>query len=242
VCGRFSWKNINVANPTELLLPSSSNIDQYRMLVTSATYTIRSNLSNEFRFGFTRNNNGNTNSFAGQAFAKALGINGIGTNNLYFNGVTELDFNSVTSLNSDRLSSISQSNAFQYTDTLSWIKGRHTMRFGTDVRHIQSVSPLGFNGADNYGTFDFTSAMFTGNDFADFLLGIPNRSFYDTVHQDNDGRSIYYNFFAQDTFQVTSRFTLSYGLRYEYHPGYVDAGGDIGNFDPSVPGSGVSAT
>ena len=240
VFGRFSWKNISVANPTELLLPSSSFIDQYRMLVTSATYNIRPNLSNEFRFGFTRNNNGNTNPFGGPAFAKSLGINGIATNNLYYNGVTELDFNSMTSLNADRLSSISKSNVFQYTDTVSWTKGRHTMRFGTDIRHIQSVSPLGFNGADNYGTFDFTSATFTGNDVADFLLGIPNRSFYDTVHQDNDGRSTYYNFFGQDTFQLTSRFTLSYGLRYEYHPGYVDAGGDIGNFDPSVPGSGVA--
>ena len=238
IFGRFSWKNISVANPTELLLPSSNFVNQYRMLVASATYNFRANLINEFRFGFTRNNNGNTNPFNGQAFAQTLGINGIGSNNLYFNGVTELDFNSVTSLNADRLSSISKSNVFQYTDTLSWIKGRHTMKFGMDIRHVQAVTPLGFNGADNYGTFDFGSALFTGNDFADFLLGIPSTSFYDTVSQDNDGRSIYYNFYGQDTFQVTPKFTLSYGLRYEFHPGYQDAAGDIGNFDPSVPLSG----
>jgi hypothetical protein len=112
------------------------------------------------------------------------------------------------------------------------------MKFGMDIRHIQSVSPLGFNGADNYGTFDFTETLFTGNDFADFLLGLPNKSFYDTVSQDNNGHSIYYNFFGQDTFQATPKFTLSLGLRYEYHPGYEDAGGDIGNFDPSLKGAG----
>jgi Carboxypeptidase regulatory-like domain len=236
--GRFSWKNITQAQPTKLLVPSKDYIDQYRMFVVSASYSFKPNLVNEFRFGFTRNNNGTTDPFKGQAFAQSLGINNIGSNNLYFNGITELDFNSITKLDVDRLSSINKSNVFEYTDTLSWIKGRHTMKFGGDIRHIQSVSPLGFNGADNYGTFDFTSALFTGNDFADFLLGIPSTSFYDTVKQDNDGRSIYYNFFGQDTFQVSQKLTLSYGLRYEYHPGYTDAGGDIGNFDPSLKGAG----
>ena len=238
IFARFSWKNISQAQPTELLLPTSTFIDQYRLLVVSATYNFKPNLINEARFGYTRNNNGNTNPFTGPAFAQSLGLTGIGTNNLYFNGVTEVDFNNLTSLNVARLSSISQSNTYQYTDTLSWTKGRHAMKFGGDIRHIQAVSPLGFNGADNYGTFDFSSALFTGNEFADFLLGIPNSSFYDTVQMDNDGRSTYYNFYGQDTWQVTPRLTLSYGLRYEYHPGYQDASGNIGNFDPTVPKSG----
>jgi hypothetical protein len=203
------------------------------MLVVSASYSFKPTLINEFRFGFTRNNNGYTNPFDGMAFAQTVGIDGIADNNLFFN-----DFNSIDSLNVNRLSGINKSNVFEYTDTLSWTKGRHTMKFGLDLRHIQSVSPLSFEGADNYGTFDFTSAKFTGNDFADFLLGIPNNTFYDTVSQDNNGSSIYYNFFGQDTFQVSSRLTLSLGLRYEYHPGYSDAGGNIGNFDPTVSGSG----
>ena len=238
IFGRFSWKNIGVTSPTELLVASSNFVDQYRMLVASGTYSFRPNLINEFRFGFTRNNNGKTNPFNGKTFAQSLGLNGIANNNLFFNGITEVDFNQITSLNVDRLSNINRSNVFQYTDTLSWIKGRHTMKFGMDLRHIQSVSPLGFNGADNYGTFDFTPQLFTGYDFSDFLLGIPSTTFFDTVSQDNDGRSLYYNFYAQDTFQFSPKLTLSYGLRYEYHPGYQDAGGNIGNFDPSAPLSG----
>jgi Carboxypeptidase regulatory-like domain len=236
--GRFSWKNIDQAQPTKLLVPSKSFIDQYRMLVVSASYSIKPNLINEFRFGFTRNNNGYTNPFDGKAFAQSVGIDGIADNNLFFNGIPELDFNSIDSLNVNRLSGINQSNVYEYTDTLNWIKGRHTMKFGLDIRHIQSVSPLSFEGADNYGTFEFQSALFTGNDFGDFLLGIPSNTFYDTVSQDNNGRSIYYNFFGQDTFELSSRLTLSLGLRYEYHPGYTDAGGNIGNFDPSLPRSG----
>jgi hypothetical protein len=132
------------------------------MLVVSASYNFRPNLVNEFRFGFTRNNNGLTNPFDGKAFAQTLGINGIADNDLYFNGVTEADFNSITSLKVDRLSSINKSNIYQYTDILSWVKGRHTLKFGGDIRHIQSISPLSFNCADNYGSFDFTSGLFTG--------------------------------------------------------------------------------
>ena len=80
--------------------------------------------------------------------------------------------------------------------------------------------------------------MFTGVDFADFLLGIPNQTFYDVVKQDNDGISKHYHFFAQDEWRVNPRLTLSYGVRYELHPGYYDKYGDIGNFDPSVALSG----
>jgi hypothetical protein len=237
--GRFSWKNIAEIQPTSLLLPTSSSIDQYRMLVVSATYNFKPTLLNEFRFGYTRNSTGTTNPFDGPSFAKDLGLDNIGDNNLFFNGVTQIGFpnGSITSIDVDRLSSVTQSNTFQYTDTVTWTKGRHSMKFGLDLRHIEAITPLGFNGADNYGSFDFDST-FTGYDFADFLLGLPTSTFYDTVRQDNHGLSTYYNFYGQDTWQVTPRFTLSYGLRYEYHPGYHDTSGNIGNFDPSVPKSG----
>ncbi len=102
------------------------------------------------------------------------------------------------------------------------------------------MTPLGFNGSDNYGTFGYSNAgggvgQYTGVDFADFLLGIPNNTFYDVVQQDNDGKSHHYHFFAQDQWKASPRLTLTYGVRYEYHPGYSDPNGDIGNFDPSLP-------
>ena len=76
--------------------------------------------------------------------------------------------------------------------------------------------------------------MFTGVDFADFLLGTPYQTFYDVVQQDNDGKTKHYHFFAQDQWRASQKLTLTYGVRYEYHPGYYDPNGDIGNFDPSV--------
>ena len=165
-----------------------------------------------------------------------------GLQNLFYNGIPEMDFNNLQSLNADRLTGLNKSFTYEYTDTLIWTRGRHTLKFGLDIQTLEAITPLGFNGSDNYGTYQFNSSgstgMFTGVDFADFLLGLPNQSFYDVVRQDNDGLSGHYHFFGQDEWHVSPYLTLSYGVRYELHPGYYDKYGDIGNFDPNTALSG----
>ena len=238
VFGRFTYKNVNQLSPMELSFPSSSDYERVRMLVTSATYAFRPTLLNEFRFGFTDDNFGNSNPFNGRAFTNALGLADI-SQNIFFNGVSEVDFgpSNMTGVTVDRLNGNNQARTYEFSDNLSWVKGRHTVKFGMDMQLIRAVDPLGFFGADNYGTFSF-QGVFSGNDFTDFLLGLPTGSELDTVSQDNDGRSPHWALFAQDSFRVSPRLTLEYGLRWERHPGYTDAGGNIGNFDPSVPLSG----
>jgi len=245
VFGRFTWKNISYANPEPLLIPEGSNIGQDRVLVVAANYNFTPNLINEFRFGFTWDTTGTTNSFNGPGFANSTGLQGL--QNLFFNGISELDFNQLTSLTGDRLASTTKSRTFQYVDSVSWVKGHHSMKYGLDIRHIEALTPLSFFGADNYGTFAFnTGHNFTGlgvtpgQEFADFLIGTPQGTAYDVVTADNDGLSIYYNFYAQDDWKITPRLTLTYGVRYEYHPGYHDPSGNIGNFDPFVPLSGTA--
>ncbi len=236
VFARFTWKNSSQSSPTTLLVPASQDLNQNRVLVAAFNYNIKSNLVNEVRFGATLNSGGATNSFAGQSFAQGSGLQGL--QNLYYNGVPELDFNFLQSLNADRLSSITKSRTFVYTDSLSWVVGEHNLKFGADIRQIEAVTPLGFNGADNYGTFDYTSAMFTGQEFADFLIGAPNQTFYDVVQSDNDGKTLHYHFYAQDQWKASHNLTLTFGSRYEFHPAYHDPSGNIGNFDPSVAKSG----
>lgn len=241
IWGRFTWKDFPSLSPESLLVPSATNDNQSRVLSTNVTWSIHPNLTNEARFGFTRYTSGQTNGFDGKAFTIGLGL--LGLQNLFYNGLPEIGFQHLQSLNADRLSSLNQSNIAVYSDTLSWVHGNHTFKFGADIRTIETISPLGFFGADNYGTFGYTTSgsavgNFTGVDFADFLLGIPNSTGYDVVQQDNDGKTVDYHAFAQDQWKATHRLTLIYGLRYELHPGYTDAGGDTGNFDPSVPLSG----
>jgi hypothetical protein len=237
VFGRWTWKNANQDSPNILALPSNSNFDRYRILVTSHNYTITPTLLNEARFGLTLNDGGTAFPFDGRDFTNKLGFAGIGPN-FPFNGIPNVTFSGdVTDMNRNRADSISQSRTYQFNNNLTWTKGRHTMKYGFDVRWIRAVTALGFIGADNYGNSEFNGS-FSGNDFADFLLGIPIRTSYAIIQQDNDGRATHYHFFGQDSFRVNRRLTLEYGLRYEYHPAYTDASGNIGNFDPSVPRSG----
>lgn len=118
------------------------------------------------------------------------------------------------------------------------------MRFGLAINAVEAITPLGFNGSDNYGTFQYNTSnsagLFTGVDFADFLSGLPYQTFYDVVQADNDGKSTHYAFYGQDQWKATDRLTLNYGLRYEVQPGYYDVHGGIGNFDPSYARSGAS--
>lgn len=237
VFGRWTWKNVNTESPNNLALPSSANFDHYRILVVSHNYTITPRLLNEARFGLTLNNDGQTFPLDGRAFTNALGLQGIGPN-FPFNGLPNLSFSGdVSDLNRGRAESESESRTIQFNNNLTWTNGRHTMKYGFDIRGIRAATPLGFIGADNYGNFTFDGS-FTGSDFGDFLLGIPVRTSYAIVNLDNDGRTTHYHFFGQDSFRVNQKLTLEFGLRYEYHPAYTDASGNIGNFDPSVPRSG----
>jgi hypothetical protein len=235
--GKFTWKNFPINSPEELNVPSQLNTDQNRAMKIDTNWSIKPNLINEGGFGFTLFTSGSTDSFNGKAWTQGEGW--VGLQNLFYNGIPEMDFNNIQSLNADRLTSLTKSQTYDYNDVLIWSKGNHTFKFGADVQHLQAITPLGFNGSDNYGTYTFddgnaSQGAFTGVDFADFLLGIPDATFYDVVAEDNDGVSNHYHFFGQDEWRVNPRLTLSYGLRYELHPGYYDVHGDIGNFDPSL--------
>ncbi|ACO34113.1 MAG TPA: hypothetical protein DGA22_11230 [Acidobacterium sp.] len=237
VFARYTWKNITQNQPEPLLVPEGQKIGQNRALVVAGNYTFNPHLLNEFRFGFNLYTQGTTNAFNGPSFVQSSGLQGL--QHLFFNGVPELDFNYLSSLNADRIAATSKSRLFEYNDTLTWTHKQHVVKAGFDIRHIEAITPLGFFGADNYGTFNFnTGKNFTGQEFGDFLIGVPQGTEYDVVQSDNDGISNHYAFFAQDHWNVSQRLTLDYGVRYDFEPGYHDPSGNIGNFNPNVPLSG----
>ena len=237
VFGRWTWKSAGNAQPQNLLVPSENFTGKYKLFVASWNWNIRPNLINEFRFGFTLNPGTQVLPFDGSKFTNSLGLVGVGPT-FPFNGLPDLNITGFTGLNTDRGNSVSQNNTYQWNNNTTWIVGRHTMKYGFDIRKIKAVSALGFLSGDNYGQYNFTGA-FTGSPFADFLLGFPHDTAIDDVTHDNFGLSMQYAIYAQDAFHVNSRLTLEYGLRWEYHPGYTDQFGNIGNFDPSVAKSGL---
>jgi hypothetical protein len=230
--GRLSWKDQNATSPNAFTLPSSTSYNNSRTAVISHSYTIAPNILNEARFGFSVSNSATTHGFDGKSVTGTLGLQGLPP--LTFNGLPSFSFSSGTSGFGAGKPGFTFSHSYQWTDNLTWIKGRHTMKFGADVRRLRAQTALSFTGSDNYGNFSF-DGRYSGADVADFLLGIPYVSTYASVKQDNDGLTWHYGVFAQDSFKVNSKLTLEYGLRWEYHPPFLDLGSDITNFDRSVP-------
>jgi hypothetical protein len=234
---RWTWKDIGALNPQNLLVPTESTPDNYKLLVMAHNWVIRPSLLNEARFGFTLNNASQTLPFNGASYTNALGLQGVGPT-FPFNGLPDVSITNFQELNTDRGNTKTINDTWQFTDNVTWHRGDHTIKLGFDYKKIRAVSALDFTNGDNYGGYSF-NGTFTGVPFADFLLGLPITTELDDVKNDNDGRSNHYNAYAQDSWRVNSHLTLEFGVRWEFHPGYTDANGNIGNFDPFIPRSGA---
>ncbi len=233
---RYTNKSINQQVPGDLALSTGTAFAGYHILASSLNLLLTPHLTNELRFGFTLEQDGSSSPFDGAGFTAGANLQGLPAS--FFNGLPHLGFQNYTS-GGERLNSSERSRLFQYTDNLTWQRGAHTVVAGFDLRTLSAYTPLSFAPSDNYGNFYFSQdTSFTGNEFADFLAGVPYLSQIDNVQSDNNGKANAYAVYAQDTWNVTSRLNLTFGLRYELHPGFASTNGEIGNFDPSVAKSG----
>jgi hypothetical protein len=235
VFGRYTWKKNPTLSPNNLTLPSDTNNNDHQQLVGSHTWTLRPNILNELRGGYSYAESRAEFPFDGRNFTNTLNLRDI-QRDIFFNGLPNFSIDQYTSFNKGR-PGFSVSGNVQFIDNLTWTRGRHTFRMGVDVRRLRAESALGFTTGNNYGDFSFTGA-FSGNSFGDFLLGAPASSQIAVLNSDNDGRAWHQKYYVQDTWRVTPKLTIDAGLRWEFHPGYSDAGFNIANFDRTVARTG----
>lgn len=235
VFGRYTQKLTSTSSLNNLTLPNDTGYDDHQQAVLSYTATIRPNLLNEFRGGISYAPNGSVFNFDGRSFTNSLNLKDI-QRDIFFNALPNFSIDRFTSFSKGR-PGFSESWNLQFIDNMTWIKGRHTFKWGADIRRLRAVTNLGFTTGDNYGDYAF-SGNFTGHPFADFLLGVPANTSIAVVSRDNDGRSLHYKTYFQDSLKISPRLTLDLGVRWEFHPGYTDAGLNIANFDRTVPVTG----
>ncbi len=237
---RYTFKNNNQIVPRDLLLPNSLTYGRYRIFASSFNYTLTPRLANEFRFGFTLEQDGESNPFNGSAFTAGTKLNVLQTP-AFFNGIPHLNFQdgNIYSIGR-RIGYTEQSRIFQYVNNLTWQVGTHSMRFGMDVRHLVAHTEAGGQTPSiNYGNFYFDpNNSATGQEFADFLIGVPYQNQSENIQQDNMGTANSYAVYVQDNWKTTPNLNLTFGVRYEFHPAFAATNGLTGNFDPSVPKSG----
>lgn len=104
---------------------------------------------------------------------------------------------------------------FQIADTISWVYGKHTMKFGFDYAHVEDyVSRL----ANRYGTYSFSTLTAFALDFSGNTKGSRDYTSYSQAFGNPvvDTNMADLAFFAQDEWHVTPKLTISPGLRIEH--------------------------
>jgi outer membrane receptor protein involved in Fe transport len=127
---------------------------------------------------------------------------------------------------------------FQYLNTLTWLRGRHQVKFGADV--MMPMRNEYFDVAPTRGNLRF-QATFTGHAFADFLLGYPNRAELTNVFVVNQ-ELWSSSFFVQDDWKPTDKLTLNLGVRYDFMTPPTERDNRMANFNPAGSGTLVFAS
>ena len=120
-------------------------------------------------------------------------------------------------------------NVFTYSDVLSWTKGRHSFSAGGLFNKSQVNKPQVWGGP----TFTF-NGQYTGNGFADFLLGDVQQYQYKATLTEYGERHTSMAAFIQDDWKVLHNLTLNLGLRYQYEGGFSEHKMQNANFSPTL--------
>ena len=118
----------------------------------------------------------------------------------------------------------------QVLDDFTYVHGKHTFKVGAAVNFNAIAIKAGSSNASALGSFGFTG-RYTGDPFADFLLGYANSTARATQQIPNYEKYQQYGFFGQDDWNASSRITLSVGMRWEMQTTPTEANGDFTNFD-----------
>ena len=199
-----------------------------------------------FNAGWNRSNATTTNFFTNGADVATevgvLGPDGTALNQSPLNyGLPQVALSDLTGLNQQQ-PNLSLSQTISFSETLSWIHGKHNLRFGGDYRRVHRDF---LGGSNATGSFTFTglfteapgttsvgnSAPASGSALADFLLGLPQSTTIDSSVAKSYLRDNVYDAFAQDDWRATPYLTLNFGLRYELYEPYVEKYGHLADVD-----------
>jgi len=258
---RFSWDNASQFNPSGLpgfgaksSFTSTTNFRaRSRNIALSETHIFSPHVLNQMAAGYNRDFNTIHGVGYGTSAAANLGITGANLGDLATSGMTLI---SITGFNpvGDRLYSPYQGGTavFHYSDSLSMVKGNHSMVFGIDFRPMENngIGETYFHGqmafTKNFTAYSPTSTFAAtitdpvsgvtganGSPIASLLLGYPNGG--NRQNQLNSGvigrRWKEYRGYAQDNWAITPSLSLNLGVAYGVTTPLSEAVSRIANFD-----------
>lgn len=124
----------------------------------------------------------------------------------------------------------------EFAQSWQWIKGRHSIVWGANIEDSRYNE---YNEYHSDGSFGFTG-QFSGFDQADFLIG-QFSSFVQGNGEIEFKRLHYYGFYGGDTFRMTRRLTLDFGIRWEPYLPLTDLNNRITMFNQSAYAAGTAS-
>lgn len=230
---RWSWKSSSAAFSNGLL-PASDVAQLNRNLVLSYNYGIRPNLLHELRLGWSYFAFDEAFPVVGKQAVERLGIEGLEISRSGLTGgFPYFDFGDGTGFTylAHGRDGRTDSRSLQLTDALSWIRNRHTMKFGFDVRRLGYDGVVHVPWNDEFGGFLFLDGRFSGNAFADLLLGLPAQTAYAALGPNLAQRTTHFHAYAQDEWHIGHRLNIQFGIRWSLHPPMTELSGNLSNFD-----------
>jgi hypothetical protein len=222
-----------------------NNMYHSRWARASDDWVLSPTLLNHLTLGFTREAQIWNSMAANEDWPNKIGLKGVNTGSgNAFPYVTFNDgYNTWGSTNGTKTVGQQVNNVWQLDDSVAWIHGSHSFKFGGEGRWLQT------NGADFFGTqgnFAYNSLetglpgnTSTGSAFASFLLGAVHQGTYRQLAVVPGNRYRYFATFAQDDWKVSRKLTLNLGLRYEIYFPRTEAHNNLSSFDPTLPNPGA---
>jgi len=225
----YSSRDQGVLNGNPLLSgpldPNFHNSNFTHYLRFGWDYTLSTNLLNHLSIGFNRLSNlSRGQSVTGVDWDKVLGIANasgpvfppISFNTTISSPLQSVGYQSLSAANDD--SNIP--NSLVVAESVSWIKGSHSLRFGFDWRSYQFSRKSQANQSPTYSFFGYQTAYTlnnnqTGDPFASFMIGAPQEESLQVASVFPRWASNYYAGYVEDDYKIRKDLTLNLGLRYD---------------------------
>jgi Carboxypeptidase regulatory-like domain len=211
---------------------SGINLNRGTSITMAWVHMFRPNIANDGHFSFIRVASHNLQATLGKNVNAQFGLNGIPLYPGLSGGLPEIDISGMQLLGSPMWLPQNQfAQIWQLKDALTYIKGTHSLKMGFEWRRD----------ADNFsdlccirGNYSFNS-QYTGQGITDFLMGLPNHAELENLNIARVYRNGW-NWFVGDSWRAHPKFTLNYGVRYEYSSPLFERDNHETNFDPSLNG------